>query len=142
MNAEKWWQTSVIYQIYPLTFADANGDGVGDIQGIIKRLDYLNDGNPDSTSSLGIDAIWLSPINKSPMVDNGYDICDYYDIATIFGTLADFELLVTEAHKRNIKIILDLVINHTSNQHPWFIESSKSQDNPKSDWYHWQDPAQ
>ncbi|HHP7229898.1 MAG TPA: alpha-glucosidase [Xenococcaceae cyanobacterium] len=141
MNHQKWWQTSVLYQIYPLTFADANGDGIGDIPGIIQRLDYLNDGNPDSTTSLGIDAIWLSPINQSPMSDNGYDISDYYDIAPVFGTLADFELLVSEAHQRNIKIILDLVINHTSNQHPWFIESSKSQDNPKSDWYHWQDPA-
>lgn len=140
-NSEKWWQTGVIYQIYPLTFADANGDGIGDIQGIIKKLDYLNDGNPNSENSLGIDAIWLSPINKSPMIDNGYDVSDYYDISDTFGTLEDFELLLTEAHKRDIKVILDLVINHTSNQHSWFIESSSSKDNPKSDWYHWQDPA-
>ena len=140
-NSEKWWQTGVIYQIYPLTFADANGDGVGDLQGIIKKLDYLNDGNSNSESSLGIDAIWLSPINKSPMIDNGYDVSDYYDINDKFGTLEDFELLLTECHKRGIKVILDLVINHTSNQHSWFIESSSSKDNPKSDWYHWQDPA-
>ncbi len=140
-NTVKWWQTGVIYQIYPLTFADANGDGIGDLQGIIKKLDYLNDGNPNSETSLGIDAIWLSPINKSPMIDNGYDVSDYYDINSKFGTLEDFEILLAEAHKRDIKVILDLVINHTSNQHSWFRESSSSKDNPKSDWYHWQDPA-
>ncbi|MDJ0636322.1 MAG: alpha-glucosidase [Xenococcaceae cyanobacterium MO_188.B29] len=140
-NAEQWWQTGVIYQIYPLTFVDANGDGVGDLQGIIKKLDYLNDGNPNSETSLGIDAIWLSPINQSPMIDNGYDVSDYYDISDTFGTLEDFEILLEESHKRGIKVILDLVINHTSNQHSWFVESSSSQDNPKSDWYHWQDPA-
>ncbi|MEQ8385356.1 MAG: alpha-glucosidase [Coleofasciculus sp. A1-SPW-01] len=137
----KWWQTSVIYQIYPLTFADANGDGKGDLKGIISRLDYLNDGNPDSQTSLGIDAIWLSPINQSPMIDNGYDVSDYCDICPTFGTLADFEKLLNEAHQRGIKVIMDLVINHTSNQHNWFIESSSSRDNPKSDWYLWQDPA-
>lgn len=140
-NAEKWWQTGVIYQIYPLTFADANGDGLGDLQGIIKKLDYLNDGNPDSETSLGIDAIWLSPINQSPMIDNGYDVSDYYDISDTFGTLEDFKVLLQECHQRGIKIILDLVINHTSNQHSWFVESSSSQDNPKSNWYHWQNPA-
>lgn len=140
-HTAKWWQTGVIYQIYPLTFADANGDGIGDLQGIIKKLDYLNDGNPNSETSLGIDAIWLSPINQSPMIDNGYDVSDYYDINDKFGTLEDFEILLAEAHKRGIKIILDLVINHTSNQHCWFLESSSSKDNPKSDWYHWQDPA-
>ncbi len=140
-NTAKWWQTGVIYQIYPLTFADANGDGIGDLQGIIEKLDYLNDGNPDSETSLGIDAIWLSPINQSPMIDNGYDVSDYYDINDQFGTLEDFEILLVEAHKRGIKVILDLVINHTSNQHSWFLESSSSKDNSKSDWYHWQDPA-
>ena len=122
----KWWQDGIIYQIYPLTFADANGDGIGDLEGITKRLDYLNDGNPDSKTSLGIDAIWLSPINRSPMVDNGYDVSDYYDISAKFGTLKDFEILIAEAHKRGIKIIFDLVINHTSNQHSWFLESSSS----------------
>lgn len=140
-NSPTWWQTGVIYQIYPLTFADANGDGIGDLRGIIERLDYLNDGNPESDTSLGIDAIWLSPINKSPMIDNGYDVSDYYDIAAVFGTMEDFDLLLAESHQRGIKVILDLVINHTSNQHSWFIESSSSRDNPKSDWYHWQDPA-
>jgi alpha-glucosidase len=136
-----WWQHGVIYQIYPLTFADGNGDGQGDLPGIIQRLDYLNDGNPDSESSLGVDAIWLSPIYQSPMVDNGYDVSDYYDICPTFGSLDDFKTLVAEAHQRQIKIILDLVVNHTSNQHPWFLESSRSQDNPKHDWYLWLDPA-
>lgn len=136
---EKWWVTGVIYQIYPLTFADANGDGTGDLQGIIKKLDYLNNGQIDSEDSLGIDAIWLSPINSSPMCDNGYDVSDYYDICPIFGTLADFETLLAECHQRKIKVILDLVVNHTSDQHDWFQESSSSKDNPKSDWYHWQD---
>lgn len=140
-SQHKWWQDGIIYQIYPLTFADANGDGIGDLPGIIQKLDYLNDGNPDSKTALGIDAIWLSPINKSPMDDNGYDVSDYYDINPKFGTLQDFEILLTEAHQRNIKVILDLVINHTSNQHHWFLESSSSQDNSKSDWYHWQDPS-
>ncbi|MGK7940847.1 MAG: alpha-glucosidase [Crocosphaera sp.] len=138
---EKWWQTGVIYQIYPLTFADSNGDGIGDLQGIIKKLDYLNDGDPNSQTSLGIDAIWLSPINQSPMIDNGYDVSDYYNISETFGTLEDFDILLSESHKRGIKIILDLVINHTSNQHSWFIASSQSKDNAKSDWYHWQDPG-
>lgn len=139
-KSEQWWKTGVIYQIYPFTFADANGDGVGDLQGIIQRLDYLNDGNPDSETSLGIDAIWLSPINKSPMIDNGYDVSDYRDIASTFGTLEDFETLIKESHSRGMKVILDLVINHTSNQHEWFLESSSSKDNPKSDWYLWQNP--
>ncbi|MEM8808024.1 MAG: alpha-glucosidase [Cyanobacteria bacterium P01_G01_bin.38] len=137
---QPWWQTGVIYQIYPLTFADSTGNGTGDLQGIIRRLDYLNDGNPKSETALGIDAIWLSPINKSPMVDNGYDVSDYTDVCGTFGTLEDFETLLAEAHKRGIKVIMDLVINHTSNQHSWFIESTASRDNPKQDWYIWQDP--
>ena len=135
----KWWETGVIYQIYPLTFADANGDGTGDIQGIIKKLDYLNSKKAEA-NSLGIDAIWLSPVNTSPMFDNGYDVSDYYDICPIFGTLADFETLIDECHQRNIRVILDLVVNHTSDQHSWFQESRSCKDNPKSDWYHWQDP--
>jgi alpha-glucosidase len=136
---QPWWHDGVIYQIYPLTFADGNGDGTGDLRGIIDRLDYLNDGDPDSTTSLGVDAIWLSPINQSPMIDNGYDIVDYTDICPTFGTLADFDELLAAAHQRGIKIILDLVVNHTSNQHPWFIESASSPDSPKADWYLWQD---
>ena len=137
-QSEKWWSTGVIYQIYPLTFADANGDGNGDLQGIIKRLDYLHSVDAEQ-SSLGIDAIWLSPINDSPMFDNGYDVSNYYDICPIFGTLANFETLLKQCHQRNIRVILDLVVNHTSDRHPWFIESRSSKDNPYSDWYHWQD---
>lgn len=133
----KWWQESVIYQIYPRSFQDSNGDGVGDLNGIINRLDYLNDGTPNS---LGVDAIWLSPIYPSPMFDFGYDISDYADIDPVFGNLDDFKRLLEEAHKRNIKIIMDLVINHTSHLHPWFKESRSSRDNPKRDWYIWQDP--
>ncbi|NBD33298.1 MAG: alpha-glucosidase, partial [Cyanobacteria bacterium] len=137
----EWWQDSVIYQIYPLTFADQNGDGIGDLQGIIQRLDYLNNGKADQENGLGIDAIWLSPINESPLFDNGYDVSDYYDICPTFGTLEDFQLLLKEAHQRGIKVILDLVINHTSNEHPWFLESRSSRYNPKSDWYLWHDPT-
>ncbi len=139
-KSEEWWKNGVIYQIFTLTFADANGDGSGDLQGIIQKLDYLNDGDINSETSLHIDAIWLSPINKSPMYDSGYDVSNYCEIDPIFGTFRDFETLVVEAHQRGIKIILDLVINHTSDKHPWFIESCSGKDNPKSDWYHWQDP--
>ncbi|MGC1217214.1 MAG: alpha-glucosidase [Phormidesmis sp.] len=134
-----WWEESVIYQIYALTFADGNGDGTGDLRGIIDRLDYLNDGNPHSETSLGIDAIWLSPINNSPMIDNGYDVANYKNVCSTFGNLADFNELISESHRRGIKIIMDLVVNHSSNQHPWFVESSQSRDNAKSDWYLWQD---
>ena len=130
-----WWKEAVIYQIYPRSFSDSNGDGVGDLQGIIDKLDYLK-GSPDS---LGVDAIWLSPIYPSPMVDFGYDISDYEDIDPVFGDLKTFKKLLKEAHKRDIKIIMDLVINHTSDQHPWFIESRSSKKNPKRDWYIWQD---
>lgn len=128
-----WWQRGVIYQIYPRSFQDSNGDGVGDLRGIRSRLDYLVD--------LGIDAIWLSPIFPSPMADFGYDVADYCDIHPLFGTLADFDALVADAHRRNLKIILDFVPNHTSDQHPWFIESRSSRDNPRRDWYIWRDPA-
>ena len=138
-KSDAWWKNSVIYQIFPRTFADWDGDGSGDLQGIIQRLDYLNDGDLDSEESIHIDAIWLSPINKSPMYDNGYDVSDYCEIDPVFGNFSDFENLITEAHNRDIRVILDLVINHTSDRHPWFIESCSSKDNPKSDWYHWQD---
>lgn len=131
-----WWKEGVIYQIYPQSFMDSNDDGVGDLQGIIQKLDYLNDG---TNNSLGIDAIWLSPIYPSPMKDFGYDIKDYKAIDPLFGTMDDFLLLLEEAHKRNIKIIMDLVINHSSDEHPWFIESRSSVDNPKRDWYIWKD---
>jgi alpha-glucosidase len=128
-----WWQTAVIYQIYPRSFQDSNGDGVGDLRGIVSRLDHLVD--------LGIDAIWLSPIFPSPMADFGYDISDYTDIDPLFGTLDDFDELLAAAHGRGLKVLLDLVPNHTSDQHPWFRESRASRQSPKRDWYLWHDPA-
>ncbi len=131
-----WWKNGVIYQIYPRSFLDTNGDGIGDLEGVIQKLDYLNDGTDDS---LGIDAIWLSPIFPSPMADFGYDVSDYCAIHPLFGDLEVFDMLVAEAHRRNIKIILDYVPNHTSDQHPWFLESRSSRDNPKRDWYIWRD---
>jgi alpha-glucosidase len=131
-----WWKEGVIYQIYPRSFADANGDGVGDLRGIIAHLDYLNDGSADS---LGVDGILLSPIYPSPLYDFGYDVSDYHDVDPAFGTLADFDLLVAEAHRRGLRIILDLVMNHTSHRHPWFLESRSSRDNPKRHWYIWRD---
>jgi alpha-glucosidase len=129
----EWWQHGVIYQIYPRSFQDSNGDGVGDLPGILSRLDYLQ--------SLGVDAIWLSPIYPSPMTDFGYDISDYTGIDPLFGTLADFDRLVAQAHRRQVKVVLDFVPNHTSDEHPWFRESRSSRDNPKRDWYIWRDPA-
>lgn len=136
MQINNWLQHSVVYQIYPRSFKDSNGDGVGDLQGIIDKLDYLNDGTP---SSLGIDAIWISPFYPSPMADFGYDISDYCDVDPLFGDLATFDHLVGEAHLRGIKVIVDYVANHTSDQHPWFIESRSSRSNPKRDWYIWRD---
>jgi alpha-glucosidase len=126
-----WWQSGVIYQIYPRSFQDSNGDGVGDLKGIIQRLDYLQ--------WLGVSAIWISPLYPSPMADFGYDISDYQGIHPLFGTMDDFDELLQQAHRRNLKIILDLVPNHTSDQHPWFLESRSSKDNPKRDWYIWKD---
>lgn len=127
-----WWKTGVIYQIYPRSFADSNGDGVGDLPGITQKLDYL--------SWLGIDAVWLSPFFPSPMKDFGYDVSDYLGVDRIFGTLEDFDEMLTEAHRRSIRVIIDLVPNHTSDEHEWFIESRSSRDNPKRDWYVWRDP--
>ena len=133
-----WWRHAVIYQIYPWSFQDSNGDGVGDLPGITSRLDYLNDG---TDTSLGVDAIWLSPVYPSPMKDFGYDVADYCAIDPRFGTLADFDRLVTEAHRRGIRILMDLVLNHTSDQHPWFLEARASRQSPKRDWYLWTDPV-
>lgn len=127
----KWWKKAVIYQIYPRSFADSNGDGIGDLQGIISKLDYLQD--------LGIDAVWLSPVCRSPQDDNGYDISDYRDIDPMFGTLEDMEELIREAGKRNIRIIMDLVLNHSSDEHYWFQEAKKSRENPYHDYYVWRD---
>ncbi len=129
-----WWQTAVIYQIYPRSFQDSNEDGVGDLVGIKRRLSYL--------VQLGVDAIWLSPIYPSPMADFGYDVANYTDIDPVFGTLTDFDSLLAEAHRHGIKLILDLVPNHTSDQHPWFVESRASRDSSKRDWYIWRDPAE
>ena len=131
-----WWQSGVVYQIYPRSFKDSNNDGVGDLKGIIEKLDYLNDG---TRKSLGIDAIWLSPFQRSPMADFGYDVSDYCDVDPLFGSLEDFDRLVEEAHHRGMKVIIDYVPNHTSDQHPWFLESRSSRDNPKRDWYIWRD---
>lgn len=127
----KWWKSAVIYQIYPRSFVDSNGDGIGDLRGIISRLDYLEE--------LGINAVWLSPVCKSPQDDNGYDISDYQDIDPMFGTLEDMEELIREAGKRHIRIIMDLVLNHSSDEHPWFQEAKKSRENPYHDYYVWRD---
>ncbi|MDX5437737.1 MAG: alpha-amylase, partial [Pontibacter sp.] len=129
-----WWQSGVIYQVYPRSFQDSDNDGVGDLKGIIKRLDYLK--------WLGVTAVWVSPIYPSPMADFGYDISDYCGIHPLFGTMDDFDQLLQEVHTRDMKLILDLVPNHTSNEHPWFLESRSSRDNPKRDWYIWEDPAE
>ena len=127
----EWWKAGVIYQIYPRSFADANGDGIGDLAGIIAHLGYLVD--------LGVDAVWISPIFPSPMADFGYDVANYTDIDRAFGDLAIFDRLVAEMHRRDLKIILDYVPNHTSDQHPWFIESRASRASAKRDWYIWRD---
>lgn len=127
-----WWKEAVVYQIYPRSFQDSNGDGIGDLQGVIRRLDYLKE--------LGIDVIWMSPCYKSPNDDNGYDISDYRDIMDEFGTMEDFKELLSEIHKKGMKLVMDLVVNHTSDEHPWFMESRKSKDNPYRDYYIWRDP--
>ncbi len=127
-----WWKSAVVYQIYPRSFADSNGDGVGDLPGITARLDYL--------AALGVDVIWLSPVYPSPQDDNGYDISDYQDIEPVFGTLADFDELLAGIHDRGMRLVMDLVVNHTSDEHPWFVESRSSADNPKRDWYWWRPP--
>ncbi|KAA8370993.1 alpha-glucosidase [Leuconostoc carnosum] len=132
-NNIKWWQKAVVYQVYPRSFQDANGDGIGDLKGIEQRLDYIQ--------KLGADVIWLNPIYASPDKDNGYDISDYEDINQKFGTMADFDDLLEKAHDKGLKILMDLVVNHTSDQHQWFIESRSSKDNDKRDFYIWRDPV-
>lgn len=129
----QWWQRGIVYQIYPRSFQDSNGDGVGDLPGITQRLDYLQ--------WLGITAIWISPIYPSPMADFGYDVSNYTEVHPLFGSLADMDALIQAAHEREIKVILDYVPNHSSNQHPWFLASRSSRDNPKRNWYYWRDPA-
>jgi oligo-1,6-glucosidase len=128
---EPWWKSAVVYQIYPRSFADSDGDGIGDLRGIIGRLDHL--------VALGVDVVWLSPVYRSPMDDNGYDISDYQDIDPLFGTLEDFDALLDAVHERGMRLIMDLVVNHTSDEHPWFVESRSSKDNPKRDWYWWRE---
>lgn len=132
-QTHSWWQTGVIYQIYPRSFLDSNGDGVGDLPGIVRKLDYLR--------WLGVDALWLSPIYPSPMADFGYDISNYTDVHPLFGTLEDLDTLVLQAHQRGLKLILDFVPNHTSDEHPWFQQARQSRTNEKRDWYIWHDPA-
>ena len=134
MNEEMtWWKKAVFYQIYPRSFRDTTGNGIGDLQGITEKLPYLE-------QVLGIDAIWISPFYPSPMKDFGYDISNYIDIDPLFGSLDDFDQLLSKAHQAEIKVIIDLVPNHSSDQHEWFIESRKSRENPKRDWYVWVDP--
>jgi alpha-glucosidase len=128
-----WWQRGVVYQIYPRSYMDASGDGVGDLRGIVSRLNYLE--------WLGVDAVWISPFYPSPMADFGYDVSDYTGVDPLFGTLSDFDRLLEEAHRRGIRVILDYVPNHTSDEHPWFVASRSSRENPKRDWYLWRDPA-
>src|SRR5689334_2875485 len=133
-NGRPWWRSAVVYQIYPRSFADSNGDGIGDLTGITSKVDYL--------AELGVDVVWLSPIYPSPQDDNGYDISNYQEIDPVFGTLADFDELLAALHDRGIKLVMDLVVNHTSDEHPWFIESRSSPDNPKRNWYWWRGPRE
>ncbi len=130
--AADWWRSAVVYQVYPRSFADSDGDGIGDLPGVTARLDHLAD--------LGVDVVWLSPVYRSPQDDNGYDISDYQGIEPVFGTLADFDALLDAVHQRGMRLIMDLVVNHTSDEHPWFVESRSSTDNPKRDWYWWRRP--
>jgi alpha-glucosidase len=131
MQQLTWWQHGIVYEIYSRSFQDSNGDGIGDLNGILQRLDYL--------VNLGVDAIWHTPIYPSPMADFGYDVADYCDIDPVFGTMEDFDCLLAEVHRRGLKMILDFVPNHTSDQHPWFLESRSARDNPKRNWYLWRD---
>ena len=131
--ADRWWKEGVVYQVYPRSYQDSNGDGIGDLRGITSRLDYLK--------WLGVNAIWISPFFPSPMRDFGYDVSDYTGVDSAYGTMADFDALAREAHARGIRVILDFVANHTSDQHAWFVESRASRTNPKRDWYVWRDPA-
>ncbi len=131
-EARSWWRGGVIYQIYPRSYQDSNGDGIGDLLGIVQRLPYI--------ASLGVDGIWISPFFTSPMKDFGYDVSDYCDVDPMFGSLADFDCVIETAHKLGLKVMIDLVLSHTSDQHPWFVESRASRDNPKADWYVWADP--
>ena len=127
VDADPWWMNAVLYQVYPRSFQDTNGDGIGDLAGIHQRLDYLAD--------LGVDIVWISPIYRSPQADNGYDISDYRDIDPLFGDLAAFDALVERAHELGMRVVMDLVVNHTSIEHPWFVESASGPDSERRDWY-------
>ncbi len=131
MKQTQWWKKSVVYQIYPRSFCDSNGDGIGDLKGIISKLDYLK--------TLGVDVLWLCPIYQSPNDDNGYDISDYQAIMKEFGTMDDFDELLAQSHTRGLRIVMDLVVNHSSDEHRWFVESRQSKDNPYRDYYIWQE---
>jgi oligo-1,6-glucosidase len=133
-EAGAWWKSAVVYQVYPRSFADSDGDGMGDLRGIIGKLDYL--------AELGVDVIWVSPFYRSPQDDNGYDISDYQDVDPVFGTLADVDDLIEQLHARGMKLVIDVVVNHTSDEHPWFLESTSSKANPKRDWYWWREPRE
>jgi oligo-1,6-glucosidase len=133
-ETEAWWKSAVVYQVYPRSFADSNGDGIGDLRGVIGKLDYLAD--------LGVDVVWVSPFYRSPQDDNGYDISNYQDVEPMFGTLADVDQLIEQLHARGMKLVIDVVVNHTSDEHPWFVESRSSADNPKRDWYWWRPPRE
>lgn len=132
-GVEPWWQTGVVYQVYPRSFQDSTGDGTGDLAGLVSRLDH--------PVELGVDAVWVSPIYPSPMVDFGYDITDHCDVDPRFGTLADLDALLVGAHERGLRVLLDLVPGHTSDQHPWFLAARSSRQDPQRDWYVWRDPA-
>ena len=127
-----WWTGAVVYQVYPRSFQDSDGDGIGDLGGILQRLDHLGD--------LGVDVLWLSPVYPSPQADNGYDIRDYQGVDPLFGTLEQLDELIAELHRRGMKLVMDLVVNHTSDEHPWFVESRSSPSSPKRDWYWWRPP--
>ena len=131
-TTDPWWKAAVVYQVYPRSFADSDGDGVGDIPGILRRLDHVAD--------LGVDVIWLSPVYRSPQDDNGYDISDYHDIDPVFGSLDDLDALIAAVHARDMKLVMDLVVNHTSDEHPWFEDSRRGRSTEHADWYIWRDP--
>ena len=130
-HGAQWWKSAVVYQIYPRSFADSSGDGIGDLAGIIGRPDYV--------AALNVDVIWLSPVYRSPQADNGYDISDYREIDPLFGTLADFDALLAKVHELGMKLVMDLVVNHTSEEHPWFAVSRSARDSPTRDWYYWRE---
>ena len=132
VDADPWWKNAVLYQVYPRSFQDTNGDGIGDLDGIYSRLEYL--------ACLGVDIIWISPIYRSPQADNGYDISDYRDIDPLFGDLAAFDALAARAHELGMRVVMDLVVNHTSIKHPWFVESASGRESARRDWYYWRDP--